>query len=151
LTGFTDLDWGSDIDDRKSTGGYIFQLGSNPITWSSKKQATTSLSSCEAEYRAAKEAGKEVIWLRHLLCELGFQQISATTLYCDNQSAIQVASNPVFHAKTKHIEIDVHYIRDLVQENIVNLQFCPSEDQTTDIFTKSMLEAKFLKLRSMIV
>ena len=70
-------------------------------------------------------------------------------MYCDNKSAIQVARNHVFHAKTKHIEIDVHYIKDIVQENIVNLQFCPSEDQTTDIFTKSMLEAKFLKLRSM--
>ena len=94
--------------------------------------------------------GKEVVWLRHLLCELGFEQSSATTFYCDNQSAIQVARNPSFHAKTKHIEIDVHYIRDLVQENIVNLQFCPSEDQIVDIFTKSMLEAKFLKLWSML-
>ena len=95
---------------------------------------------------AAKEVGKEVVWLWHLLCELGFERSSTTTLYCDNQSAIQVASNPIFHAKTKHTEINVHYIRDLVQENIVNLQFCWSEDQTTYIFTKSMLEAKFLKL-----
>ena len=143
LLGFTNSDWGGDIDDRKSAGGYIFQLGSNPITWSSKKQATTSLSSCEAEYRATKEVRNEVVWLQHILCELGFEQSSTTTLYCDNQSVIQIASNLVFHAKTKHIEIDVHYIRDLVQENIVNLQFCPSEDQTVDIFTKSMLEAKF--------
>ena len=71
-------------------------------------------------------------------------------MYCDNQSAIQVASNPIFHAKTKHIEMDVHYIKDLVQENIVNLQFCPSEDKKTNIFTKSMLEAKFLKLWGML-
>ena len=99
---------------------------------------------------AAKEVGKEVVWLWHLLCEFGCEKSLATTLYCDNQSAIQVAHNPIFHAKIKHIEIDVHYIRDLVQENIVNLQFCPSEDRTTNIFTKSMLEAKFLKLRSML-
>ena len=88
LLGFIDLDWGGDFDDRKSNGGYIFQLGSNLITWSSKKQATTSQSSCEAKYRATKEVRKEVVWLQHLLCELDFEQILATTLYCDNQSAI---------------------------------------------------------------
>ena len=108
------------------------------------------MSSCETKYRTAKEARKEVVWIHNLLFEFGFAQSSATPLYCDNQSAIQVANNSVLPAKTKHIEIDGHYIWDLVQANFVNLQFCPSKDQTADIFTKSMLEAKFLKLRGML-
>ena len=86
------------------------------------------MSSCESEYRAAKEAGKEEIWIHNLLFELDFAQSSATPLCYDNQSVIQVANNPIFHAKTKHIEIDVHYIQDLLQENFVNLQFFPSEE-----------------------
>ena len=106
----------------------FFSLGQVQLHGVAKKQTITSLSSCEAEYRAEKEARKESIWIQNLLFELGFAQSSATPLYCDNQNAIQVANNPFIHAKTKHIEIDVHYIWDLVQENFVNLQFCPSED-----------------------
>eukprot|EP00253_Pinus_taeda_P033858 PITA_33858 len=88
LVGFTDSDWAGDPDDRKSTVGYVFTLGSGPITWACKKQAAISLSSAEAEYRGAVEASKEALWLRQILSEFGFQQQHPTTLWCDNQSAI---------------------------------------------------------------
>eukprot|EP00253_Pinus_taeda_P031776 PITA_31776 len=88
LVGFTDSDWAGDRDDRKSTAGYVFTLGSGPITWACKKQAAISLSLAEAEYRGAVEASKEALWLHRILSEFGFQQQHPTTLWCDNQSAI---------------------------------------------------------------
>ena len=90
LVGFTDSDWVGDPDDRKSTASYVFTLGSGPITWACKKQAAISLSSAEAEYRGVVEANKEALWLRQILSEFGFQQQHLTTLWCDNQSAIQL-------------------------------------------------------------
>ena len=150
LPGYTDSDWAGDCSDRRSTTGYIFQLGSGPISWSSKKIRALSLSSCEAEYRAAKEAAKEAVWIRHVLTELGLIQNSATTLKCDNQSAIQLANNPVYHSKTKHIDLATHYIRDLVADGIITLEYCPTEIQVADIFSKSMTEAKFVRLRSLL-
>eukprot|EP00253_Pinus_taeda_P009987 PITA_09987 len=103
LVGFTDSDWAGDLDDRKSTAGYVFTLGSRPITWACKKQASISLSSAEAEYRGAVEASKEALWLRQILSEFGFQQQHKTTLWCDNQSAIQLCKDPVQHQHRKHI------------------------------------------------
>ena len=89
MFGFTDSDWASDPDDRKSTTGYVFTLGSRPITQSCKKQSSISLSSAEAEYRGAVEANKEAMWLHQILFEFGLHQQQPTTLWCDNQSAIQ--------------------------------------------------------------
>ena len=110
LIGYIDSDWAGDCSDRWSTAGYIFQLGSGPISWSNKILRALSLSSCEAEYRAAKEAAKEAVWIRHVLTELGLIQKSSTTLRCDNQSVIQLANNPVYNSKTKHIDLATHYI-----------------------------------------
>eukprot|EP00253_Pinus_taeda_P028708 PITA_28708 len=95
LVGFTDSDWAGDPDDRKSTAGYVFTLGSGPITWACKKRAAISLSSAEAEYRGALEASKEALWLRQILSEFGFEQQHPTTLWCDNQSAIQLCKDLV--------------------------------------------------------
>jgi hypothetical protein len=150
LLGYTDSDWAGDSSDRRSTAGYLFQLGSGPISWSSKKVKTLALSSCEAEYRAAKEATKEAVWLHHVLTELGLIQKSTTELRCDNQGAIQLAYNPVYHSKTKHLDLDAHYIRDLVADGTISLAYCPTEQQATDIFTKSMTEAKFVHLLSLL-
>eukprot|EP00253_Pinus_taeda_P034461 PITA_34461 len=97
LVGFTDSDWAGDLDDRKSTASYVFTLGSRPITWACKKQATISLSSAKAEYRGAVEASEEALWLRQILSEFGFQQQHPTTLWCDNQSAIQLCKDPFQH------------------------------------------------------
>ena len=106
LSGYTYSNWVGDSSDRRSNAGYIFQLGSGLISWSNKKVKTLSLSSCEEEYRAAKEAA----WIQHVLTELGMVPKSSTLLKCDNQGAIQLDYNPVYHSKTKNIDLDAHYI-----------------------------------------
>ena len=124
---YTDFDWVSDNSYRQSTVGYVFQLGLGLISWSRKKVKTLALSSCEAKYREAKEAAKEAVWLRHVLTELILDPKSSTVLKCDNQGAIQLAYHPVYHSKTKHIDLDAHYIRGLVADDIISLQYCPIE------------------------
>eukprot|EP00253_Pinus_taeda_P033245 PITA_33245 len=150
LVGFTDSDWAGDPDDRKSTAGYVFTLGSGPITWACKKQAAISLSSAEAEYRGAVEASKEALWLRQILSELGFEQQHPTTLWCDNQSAIQLCKDPVQHQRRKHIELHMHFIRKLIHDHVLEVQYCSTDDQVADIFTKALTEAMFTKLRYML-
>eukprot|EP00253_Pinus_taeda_P017382 PITA_17382 len=150
LVGFTDSDWAGDPDDRKSTAGYVFTLGSGPITWACKKQAAISLSSAEAEYRGAVEASKEALWLRQILSEFGFEQQHPTTLWCDNQSAIQLCKDPVQHQRSKHIELHMHFIRKLIHDHVLEVQYCSIDDQVADIFKKALTEAKFTKLRYML-
>eukprot|EP00253_Pinus_taeda_P011391 PITA_11391 len=150
LVGFTDSDWAGDPDDRKSTAGYVFTLGSGPITWACKKHAAISLSSAEAEYRGAVEASKEALWLRQILSELGFEQQHPTPLWCDNQSAIQLCKDPVQHQRSKHIELHMHFIRNLIHDHVLEVQYCSTDDQVADIFTKALTEAKFTKLRYML-
>eukprot|EP00253_Pinus_taeda_P035880 PITA_35880 len=150
LVGFTDSDWAGDPDDRESTAGYVFTLGSGPITWACKKQAAISLSSAEAEYRGAVEASKEALWLRQILSEFGFEQQHPTTLWCDNQSAIQLCKDPVQHQRSKHIGLHMHFIRKLIHDHVLEVQYCSTDDQVADIFTKALTEAKFTKLRYML-
>eukprot|EP00253_Pinus_taeda_P006568 PITA_06568 len=150
LVGFTDSDWAGDPDDRKSTADYVFTLGSGPITWACKKQAAISLSSAEAEYLGVVEASKEALWLRQILSELGFEQQHPTTLWCDNQSAIQLCKDPVQHQRSKNIELHMHFIRKLIHDHVLEVQYCSTDDQVADIFTKALTEAKFTKLRYML-
>ncbi|XP_074301007.1 secreted RxLR effector protein 161-like [Silene latifolia] len=141
LIGYTDSDWAGDLDDRKSTSGSVFLLGSGAVTWSSKKQDIVALSSTEAEYVASGAAGRQAVWLRKLLADLGSVQENATILRCDNKSAISMTKNPAYHARTKHIEVSHHFIRGLVSSGKVELQFCGT-DQNVDLFTKSLPQAK---------
>ncbi len=127
LQGFTDSDWAGAQDDRKSTTGNCFDLGSGLIAWMSKKQSTVALSSTEAEYVAASMAACQGIWLRRLLVDLGHEQKEATKLLCDNVSTIAMTKNPVMHGRTKHIEIKHHFIRDLVGRKEIKLEFCSTE------------------------
>eukprot|EP00253_Pinus_taeda_P026492 PITA_26492 len=150
LVGFTDFDWASDPDDRKSTIGYVFNLGLGPITWACKKQGAISLSSVEAEYHGVIEASKEALWLRQILLEFGFQQQHPTTLWCDNQSAIQLCKDPIQHQCSKHIELHMHFIRKLIHDHVLEVQYCSTDDQVADILTKALTEAKFTKLRYML-
>ncbi|WJZ81726.1 hypothetical protein VitviT2T_001549 [Vitis vinifera] len=138
LRAFSDADWAGDPTDRRSTTGYCFLLGSSLISWRSKKQTFVARSSTEAEYRALADTTSELLWLRWLLKDLGVSTSSATPLYCDNQSAIHIAHNDVFHERTKHIEIDCHFIRYHLVHGALKLFFVSSKDQLADIFTKSL-------------
>eukprot|EP00253_Pinus_taeda_P008972 PITA_08972 len=103
----------------------------------------------EAEYRGAVEASKESLWLRQILSEFGLEQQHPTTLWCDNQSAIQLCKDPVQHKRSKHIELHMHFIRKLIHDHVLEVQYCSTDDQVADIFTKALTEAKFTKLRYM--
>ncbi|WKA08959.1 hypothetical protein VitviT2T_026639 [Vitis vinifera] len=138
LRAFSDADWAGDPTDRRSTTGYCFLLGSSLISWRSKKQTFVARSSTEAEYRALADTTSELLWLRWLLKDLGVSTSSATPLYCDNQSAIHIAHNDVFHERTKHIEIDCHFIRYHLLHGALKLFSVSSKDQLADIFTKSL-------------
>ncbi|CAL5345664.1 unnamed protein product [Camellia sinensis] len=128
LSGFTDSDWESSLDDRWSISANVFTLGSGVITWSSKKQATVALSSSEAEYVAATSAACQAIWLRRMLAELQQRQEGATEIFCDNKATIFMTKNPAFHSRTKHIDMRLHFIRDLVAKEEVTLKYCTTHE-----------------------
>jgi hypothetical protein len=138
LHGYTDADYGQDVDDRIYVGAYIFFLGTSPISWNSKKQNSTSRSSCESEHRALAQCSCEAIWIRRLLEELKILDYKPTSLFCDNQSSIKLSYNPVFHEKSNHFEIDYHFTRQKVEDNTIRVQFIPSQEQPADILTKSL-------------
>jgi hypothetical protein len=146
LSGYSDADWGRDPTDRRSTTGYCFFLGDSFISWRSKKQTVVARSSAESEYRAIADASSELIWLRWLLTDMGVPHSSATMLHCDNRSAIQISHNDVFHERTKHIEIDCHFVRHHVSYGTIRLVSVSSEQQTADVFTKTLLPSRFQDL-----
>eukprot|EP00253_Pinus_taeda_P010430 PITA_10430 len=139
-------DWKGDNIDRKSTFGYSLSLGSGTICWLSKRQAIIALSSAEAEYRGVFNITIQALWLQHFLIELGIQFHQPIVIWCENQSTLKFCRDPVQRQWTKHIEIHMHYIRDLVHDRVIDLQFCPSAEQTADIFTKTFTEQKFRSL-----
>uniref|UniRef100_A0A2N9GYZ6 Reverse transcriptase Ty1/copia-type domain-containing protein n=1 Tax=Fagus sylvatica TaxID=28930 RepID=A0A2N9GYZ6_FAGSY len=151
LTAFTDADWARDASDRRSTSGVVIFLGNNPITWLSKKQHTVSRSSTEAEYRSLATGATELAWLRQVLCDLQLYLPSAPLIWCDNTSALALASNPVFHGRTKHIEVDYHFVRERVVRGDLSLQFISTHDQLADIFTKALPSTRFLLLCSKLL
>jgi hypothetical protein len=150
LIGYTDSDWGGSMDDRKSTFGYIFHLGSGAVSWASKKQPIVTLSSAEAEYVAATSASCQAVWLRRVLSDLGHHQEEPTKIYYDNNSAIALSKNHVFHKRSKHIDTRYHFIRELVSNGNIYLQFCRSNEQVADIFTKPLAKNVFEHLREEI-
>ena len=136
IVGYCDADWAGDRVDRRSTTGYCTFIGGNLVTWKSKKQKVVSCSSAEAEYRAMRKLTSELIWIRNLLRDLGIETATPITMHCDNQAAIHIASNSVFHERTKHIEVDCHKVRQAVEQKIILPCYTRSEDQLADIFTK---------------
>ena len=152
LVGYSDSDLGGDMDSRKSTTGSLFFLGSSPVTWQSMKQSVIAISSCESEYVAGATTACQGIWLARLLAEFsgGDAQPEPAVLRMDNQSAIALAKNPVFHDRSKHIELKYHFIREAVETKKIELEFVPTKLQLADILTKPLGRILFTELRSRV-
>lgn len=145
-----DSDWAGDRSTRRSTTGYVFMLAGGPVSWRSRLQPTVALSSTEAEYRAVTEAGQELLWLRSMLDKFGFHNEDPTVLHSDNLGAIHLTSKSVFHSRTKHIEIQYHWIREVVNAGHLTVKHCPTEDMIADVLTKTLGKAQFNRLRDMM-
>lgn len=145
---FVDSDWGGDPNSRRSTTGYLFKLNGGAISWRSKLQSTVSLSSTEAEYRATTEAAQEAIWLRGILNFINVNHPTPTILCCDSQGAIDLSKKPVQHGRTKHIEVQCHWIREQVEKGIITLRHIPTEHMTADLLTKPLHPKKLIHFRS---
>jgi hypothetical protein len=156
LKGYSDADWAGELDSRKSTTGYLFSLSgdlgvNNPISWNSQLQKSVAISSCEAEYMAMKEAVSEAIYLANIFnylndqLDLGYLT-DIPTILVDNESAIKLGQNPEFHKRSKHIDIQYHYIREAIQEQKVKLTYINTKSQLADILTKNVNREAFEKL-----
>ena len=152
LAGFTDADWGTSDDTRHSVCGYVFTFDGGAISWSAKQQSVVALSSTEAEYIGITHAAKEAIWLRSLLADLVHPDFArhAVRLYSDNKGAMDLAHNNAFHARTKHISIRYHFIREAVEKGDVELGYRRTEDMPADIFTKPVARTRLEHLRSLM-
>jgi len=148
LTGYCDSDYAGNLDDRKSTSGYMFMMNNGPVSWASRLQRVTATSTVEAEYVALCEAVKEACYLRQVLFDMGFKQADPTVIHVDNAGSIQLAQNAGYHSRTKHMDVRFHYIREKIQDKTVRLKYIPTEDNTADILTKPLECNKFCKHRT---
>lgn len=150
LVGFSDSDLAGDVDDRKSTSGSVFLLGTSLVTWVSQKQRVVALSSCEAEYIASANAACQGIWLSRLLGALLGVQAPKVRLLVDNKSAIALSKNPVHHDRSKHIDTKYHFVRDCVDRGEVDIDHVSTGEQLADILTKALGRVRFVELRQQL-
>ena len=150
ISGFSDSDWAGSSDDRKSTGGMAFYLDENLITWVSQKQRCVALSSCEAEFMAATFAACQAIWLQRVLSHITGIKTGPVTLYIDNRSVVDLARNPVFHGRSKHIDLRYHFIRDCVEQGLIVIKHVRTNEQRADILTKALASIKFERMRDLL-
>lgn len=150
LKGFTDSDYAEDVPSRRATTGFLFLLHGGPVDWSRRRQSCVALSTTESEYVAACEAAREGVWIKRLLImdmNLGSEKL--LLVMCDNQSAIQLIKNPVFHHRTKHIDIRYHFIRELQENGEINVNYVSTENQLANPFTKPLPNPRFSVLREL--
>ncbi|KAM1340841.1 hypothetical protein ACFX2H_039173 [Malus domestica] len=145
ITAYSDSDWAADINTRRSITGFVVYLGTNPISWQSKKQSTVSRSSTEAEYKALAHCAADVFWIRSVFKDIHQYILVPPSLYCDNLSALALSSNPVFHSKIKHLDTYYHFVREKVQKRDLLVHYIPTEDQVADVFTKGLHSPIFQK------
>jgi hypothetical protein len=146
---WSDANWGGE-EGRESVSGFIGTLAGGAVTYSSKKQGSVALSTTESEYMAFLHALKEQIWLLRFLKEIGYNISDQNIIYCDNQGAIALAYNPEHHARTKHIDIQYHFVRNCVEDGSTRLEYCPTEDMVADGLTKALGPERHRKLAKMM-
>ncbi|XP_039001819.1 secreted RxLR effector protein 161-like [Hibiscus syriacus] len=151
LTGFADANWGSDVDDRRSTSGFCIYFCGNLVSWSSRKQQVVARSTAEAEYRSVACAAAEMVWLQSLLGELHVVSHGKAILWCDNTSAVAVCANPVLHSKFKHVELDLFFVREMVAMGQLQVHEVPAVEQVADVLTKPLSAPWFLKHRQRLL
>jgi hypothetical protein len=147
LAGYSDADWAGDIDTRRSTSWYVFQICGSTVSWCSKRQSSVSRSSTEAEYIALSMASQEAVWLSRLLKNVGVKQEEPILIYEDNQGAIELSRKPKFHNRTKHIDIAHHFIREKVNDKVIYVKYCETEQMLADIMTKPLSKVLFEKFK----
>ncbi|KAL2328979.1 hypothetical protein Fmac_022406 [Flemingia macrophylla] len=150
LLGYTDNDYAGDLEDRKSTSGYVFLMSNGAVAWSSKKQPIVTLSTTEAEFVAAAACACQAVWMRRILKELDHSQEGCTTLMCDNSSTIKLSKNLVMHGRSKHIDVRFHFLRNLSRDGSIEMIHCGTKEQIADLLTKSVKSDSFLKLREQL-
>jgi hypothetical protein len=151
LVGYCDSDWAGDLETRRSTTAYVFMIAGGAVTWASRLQATTALSTTEAEYMSACAATQEAIHLRQLLKDIGFEQRKATTLHEDNQGCVALSRNPGDHQRTKHIDIRYHFVREKTASDEIKLVYVPTDKQLADLLTKPLDRIKVERLRQEVL
>ncbi len=150
MLGYCDADWSGDLEDKRSTTWFVFMIGGGAISWSSKRQPTIALSTTEAEYMANTQATKEAIWITKLMMDLWcMEEKKVMVIWCDNQGAISLTKNPTHHARTKHIDVQHHFVRKRVENGEVQYEYCPTEHMVLDVLTKALSKEWHHKLINM--